>query len=478
MLDDGNVALDDLLRHIVGGIVQLNGIKLRLRAYLVDGGIQQVALAGADFTDCPVRIADVITGGELAILVRGETVDEGVSLIQPIHSAGQGTIALGRTRFHIALGDGDAELLQHVIHALVGHFVPLDGGCLGIRHHITDGGIHLLQYIARADEHVFKARHTVSVCHRILIHRLPGEGCAVQMEGHALHQPVLAGFRHFQAAALQLVIESYGGGLAADDGHALGFLGFVLLNRLFGYGINARIEVGDVDLARLIGGLGGAIPLAGDSEVDPGYLTVLGSLNQLHIAGFHFQIQIAHHIIGHGFPVGGKVLLAAADNPIRPYHYAAALGGDFFCFYRYRAFDGLAGSDGELVSVHREVQAGNIAGKGVISQHAVGIRESEGILLAVPFQLVGPGVCGAAEKAGQHGMAFYRALNSGILAEDLAVKGILRAGIFRDIVLALGVGVHMVKLAVALAYDGFPDKKLGGDCPGHLAGVLRVIGHP
>ena len=30
-----------------------------------------------------------------------------------------------------------------------------------------------------------------------------------------------------------------------------------------------------------------------------------------------------------GFPVGGKVLLAAADNPIRPYHYAAALGGDF-----------------------------------------------------------------------------------------------------------------------------------------------------
>lgn len=62
----------------------------------------------------------------------------------------------------------------------------------------------------------------------------------------------------------------------------------------------------------------------------------------------------------------------------------------------------------------------------------------------------------------------YRALNSGILAEDLAVKGILRAGIFRDIVLALGVGVHMVKLAVALAYDGFPDKKLGGDCPAIL----------
>ena len=266
--------------------------------------------------------------------------------------------------------------------------------------------------------------------------------------------------------------------MATDDGHALGFLGFVLLNRLFGYGINARVEVGDVDLARLIGCLGGAVPLAGDREGDALYFAILGSLNQLHVAGFDFQIEIAHHLIGNGSSIGGKVLLAAADNPIRPYHYAAALGGDFFCFYRYRAFDGLAGSDGKLVSVHREVQAGNIAGKGVISQHAVGIRESEGILLAVPFQLVGPGVCGAAEKAGQHGMTFYRALNGGILTEDLAVKGILRADIFRDIVLALGVGVHMVKLAVALAHDGFPDKKLGGDCPGHLAGVLRVIGHP
>ena len=243
MLDDGDVALDDLFRHVVGGIVQLNLIQLRFRAYLVNGGIQQVALAGADFTDCPVRIADVISGGELAVLVRGEAVDKGVSLIQPIHSAGQRTVALGRARFHIALGDGDAELLQHVIHALVSNFVPLDGGCLGIRHHITDGGIHLLQYIARADEHVFKTRHAVSICHSILIHRLPGEGCAIQVEGHALHQSVLAGFRHFQAAALQLVVEIHGRGLAADDGHALGFLGFIFVNGLLGYGINAGVEV-------------------------------------------------------------------------------------------------------------------------------------------------------------------------------------------------------------------------------------------
>ena len=148
MLNDGDVALDDLLRHIVGGVVQLNLIQFRFRAYLVDRGIQQVALAGVDFTDCPVRIADVISGGELAVLIGGIAVDEGISLIQPIGCSGKRTVALGRARFHIALGDGDTELFEDIIHALVSNFIPLDGGCLGIRHHITDGGIHLLQYEA------------------------------------------------------------------------------------------------------------------------------------------------------------------------------------------------------------------------------------------------------------------------------------------------------------------------------------------
>ena len=444
----------------------------------MDRGIQQVALAGVDFTDCPVRIADVISGGELAVLIGGIAVDECISLIQPIGCSGKRTVALGRARFHIALGDSDTELFEDIVHALVGHFIPLDGGCLGIRHHITDGGIHLLQYIAGADQHVFKMRHTVSIRHSIFVHRLPREGCARQMEGHALHQPVLAGFRHFQAAALEDVVEIHGSSLAADDGHALGFLGFVLINRLLGYGINAGIEVGDVNLARLIGGLGGAVPLAGDGEVDSGYLSILGSLNQLHIAGFHFQIQIAYHLVGNGFPVGGKVLLAAASNAVCPNHNTAALGRDFFCFYRYRAFDGLGGSDGELVAVHGEIQPGGAAGEGVVTQHTVGIRESEGILLAVPFQLIGPGVGGAAEKAGKHSVALDRALNGGILAENLAVQRMVGADIFRHVVFALGIGVHMVKLAVALTHDSFPNKKLGSDISRDLAGVLRVPAHP
>ena len=90
---------------------------------MVDGGIHKVALAGIDFTDRPVGVADIIAGGELTILVGRKAVDEGIALIQSIHSPGQGTVALGRSSFHIALCDSHAEFLQHVIYGFVRDFV-------------------------------------------------------------------------------------------------------------------------------------------------------------------------------------------------------------------------------------------------------------------------------------------------------------------------------------------------------------------
>ena len=42
MLDDGDVAFDNLFSHIIGGVIQLDLIQFRLRTYLVNGGIQQI----------------------------------------------------------------------------------------------------------------------------------------------------------------------------------------------------------------------------------------------------------------------------------------------------------------------------------------------------------------------------------------------------------------------------------------------------
>ena len=39
MLDNGDIALNDFFRCVNRGIVQFNGIKLRLCAYMIDGGV-------------------------------------------------------------------------------------------------------------------------------------------------------------------------------------------------------------------------------------------------------------------------------------------------------------------------------------------------------------------------------------------------------------------------------------------------------
>ena len=57
----------------------------------------------------------------------------------------------------------------------------------------------------------------------------------------------------------------------------------------------------------------------------------------------------------------------------------------------------------------------------------------------------------------------------------ISCTGMVGADIYSvTLVFALGIGVHMVKLAVALTHDSFPNKKLGSDISCDLAGVLRV----
>ena len=478
MLDDGDVAFDNLFSHIIGGVVQLDLIQFRLRTYLVNSGIQQIPLAGVDFTNRPVGITDIIIRGKLTVLIGGIAVDKGVALIKPIGGSGKRTVALGRAGFHIALSYCDTELFQHIVHALVCDFVPGNRGTLSLRHHIANRRINLLQHEVGADEDVFKPRHTAGVGHSVFIHRQAGKRSSIEMEGHSLHQTVLAGLCDLQTAALQHVVKVHGGRLAADDGHALSSLGFVFVDGLLGDGINTGIEVGDVDFARRIGGLGGAVSLAGDREGDALYFAVLGSFDQLHVAGFDFQIEIAHHLVGNGSSIGGEVLRTTTGYTVRPDHNAAALGGDLLRFHRHRTFDGLIGCDGKLVAVHRKVQAGGAAGKGVITQHIVGVRQGNGILLAIPFQFISSSIRGTAEKAGQHGVALYGALNGGILAENLAAQRMTAADIFGHVVFPLSIGIHMVKLAITLTDNRFPNKKLGSDIARHLIGIIGIVAVP
>ena len=94
---------------------------------------------------------------------------------------------------------------------------------------------------------------------------------------------------------------------------------------------------------------------------------------------------IAYHLVGNRRAVGGKVLGAAPGHAVRPNHHAAALGADLFRFHGYRAFEGLAGCDGELAAVYGEIQPCGAAAKGIVPQYTVGICKCGRILFSIPF---------------------------------------------------------------------------------------------
>ena len=272
------------------------------------------------------------------------------------------------------------------------------------------------------------------------------------MEGHTLHQTVLAGLGDFQAAALQYVVKSYGSCLAAYNGHALGGLGFVLVNGLLGYGINAGVEVGDVDLSRLIGGLGGAVPLAGDGEVDSGYLPILGSFNQLHAAGGGSHIQMGTHAVcalhtGHNILQTGITI----GNHLSAFTYR----GDVVsrCGNTDGTADGVVCADGERIPGFYKGYAAVGTGEIILGQHSVGIGEGCRVFPILILQVDMPAV----HKAG-HGMMALQEGNDLVIDRPGPAVGLVLTK-----VQGINFGIHLLKRTSGIAAAGnkFPHQSLG-----------------
>ena len=177
VLDDGDVALYDLLSYIICRLIMLHGIELRLCADLMDGGIKQITLRGSDLTHHPVIIADIFLGDELSVLVGGVGIHKGFALIDAVNSTGKRSITLRRAGFGIALGNGHGKLLQNIEETTVRDLVPADRRRLRFGNDIANGGVHFLHRIRRrsGNEDIFKGRHAVFIGHGILVHGNAGE---------------------------------------------------------------------------------------------------------------------------------------------------------------------------------------------------------------------------------------------------------------------------------------------------------------
>ena len=323
VLDDGDIALLYLLGNSHSRrSVQLNGVIGRLCTDRINGAVQKIALGGADLTNRPVVAADIIAGGELAVLVGIVGVHLLLALENTVGRTGQRGVALRRASLTVRFGHGDVPLLQDVGKALVGDRIPLHGGGLAVRHHIALRRVDLLQRIAGADEHVLEGGHAACIRHGVFVYRKAAKGGSKKVELHALIQPILGGLGHGQFATAKHIVEGNRRRLAGKHGNTVAFLRLVFAIALLGDGIGAGHQIVDANFTVPVGGNGLIDALAGDGEGNAVHLAVLAGLDDFGAAVTDLQIQKGCDRVADRSTVGDHILHGAvrAVVAIAPHH--------------------------------------------------------------------------------------------------------------------------------------------------------------
>ena len=459
VLDDGDIALLHLLgnSHSRCG-VRLNGVIGRLCTDRINGAVQQITLGGGDLTNRPVVAADIIAGGELAVLVGVVSIHKLIALIDAVGSTGKRSITLRRSGLAVTLGGCDIELLEDIGKTLIGYAVPFHCGTLAVGNHIANGGIHFLQRVAGADKHILKSRNTVFIGNCVFIYRQAAEGDAKKVELHTLIQSVLGGFGHGKLAAAEHIVKGNRRRLSGKHGDTVAFLGHILVIALLGDGINAGHQIVDANFTVSVGGNGLIDTLAGDGEGNAVHFAVLAGFDNFRAAIADLQLDKRPYRVTDGGRIGDGILNAAvwAVLIVRPNKNAAA-GSTSSCGDRHIAAGSRIGGDSERIARHAEMKARLTGGEGKLRQHAVGIRELGNVLTAIPHKL--NGLCAAAasaHKARANGMALHAVLDAVVIVHDSAIQRMIGGNQRQDLVIAAG--AHMVKVRIALAHNRFPNK--------------------
>ena len=122
----------------------------------------------------------------MPVCVGGVTVDKLFAFVDTVNRAAERSVALRRSRFAVALGNGDIPFFQNVCKALACYLVPFNRRRLIFRNDIADGGLDFLQRVACADQNITEMRLTCAVGNGVFVHRKPRKRSAEQMKFYAL----------------------------------------------------------------------------------------------------------------------------------------------------------------------------------------------------------------------------------------------------------------------------------------------------
>ena len=481
MLDDGDIALDDLLGHIVRRLIMLHGIELRLCADLVNGGVQQIALRRGDFPHCPVIVTDIFLGHELAVLIGGIGVHKSFALVNTVDRTGKRSVTLCRAGFGIAFGDGHGKLLEDVGKATVGDFVPKDGCALHLGNHIANGGVHFLYGIgcSAGNKDILKGCNAVFVGDGVLVHGNAGERSAVQVEGHALHKAIFRGLDDLQVATLELIVEVHGGNLTGNHGNTARFLRLIFVVAHLRHGVDTGHQVIDLNLTLGVGLDRLIDPVAGNGKGEVIYLAVLRGLDDLGRAVADLQIEKCLHRVIDFLGVADDILNTASGSvsSICPSNDTSAGCSGLACCNSYAVRGCGSRRNDELVSADAERNAILIRRKAIIGKDIVAVGQSCGVVRTVPSKLDTLRLAGSfRHKAGNSRVTLYACFNAVVVADELAIQRVRCAdNALYGIITAR---TDMIEILITFTNYGFPNKHLRCHCLCQRCGIACVLRTP
>ena len=127
VLDDFNIALDNILGHAYRDRIMLNGVVFRFSAYIVNSIVEQIALGRLNLSDSPIITTDIFLRGEFAVLIGGVGINQFVAVIDTVLCSGKGSVALRLLGFGVYLCNLNDKLFECIGKFTFSVLIPNDG---------------------------------------------------------------------------------------------------------------------------------------------------------------------------------------------------------------------------------------------------------------------------------------------------------------------------------------------------------------
>ena len=94
MLNDFNIALDNVLVYAENAFVVFDGVFLGFCADRIDGLIELITLGRLNLSDSPIIAADIFLSGEFTVLIGGVGINQLIAVIDAVLRSCKRSVAL------------------------------------------------------------------------------------------------------------------------------------------------------------------------------------------------------------------------------------------------------------------------------------------------------------------------------------------------------------------------------------------------